>query len=281
MSNATELVMQKVPEVVDQHLHPIMDLTPLWGWPLWVFVFIAMGIVLLVINMKWLRRRMILSPTLEYLSAFKSGLQEDMQTWMFGKNRSFFIKHLRYHDDGVISYHNFLQKISMWYLSSPLAVGHAGGIKSVIVSDNYDMVRDFVAEIAMCTAIRKYNEANKVQVKDSDGAILIDETGSPVVTYPITNYFDYEKCRKDMERMFPSSIPIDTYCYFNPLEAQQFFPPNRTAGMMGGDCIREARKKNIDTKEESNWIKFAPLGIALVIGLLSILVVYMYVTGGK
>lgn len=280
-STVVEIVAPIVTPPIDYHLNPVFDYSFFWGWPIWVWVFIIIGIVLLAVWLRWLRKKMILSPVVEYLSAYKSGLLEDMQTWILGKNKSFFIKHLRYHDDGIISYPKFLKKISMWYLGSSMAVGHAGGIKSVMVSDNYDTVRDAVAEIGLNWLIDSYNNARKEPAKDSQGAIMLDENGDTVMRYPISNYDDYEAHRKDIEQMFPMGAKVASFVYFNVLKSQQFMPPNRTAGMMGADCIREARKKNIDTKEASPWLKFAPLGVALVVVILSMLLTYMYTTGGK
>lgn len=274
-----EIVVPQVTPVIDYNLHPIFDLAPVWGWPLWVWVFVAFGILLLFINVRWFRKRWIMGPVLSYLDSLKGGKKEDMQVWMIGKNKSFTIEHMRYNDDGVISYFRYLKNISMWFLGSSLAVGHAGGIKNVIVSDNYDMVRDPVAEAALCTLIDQYNEMNKTEVKDEQGNKIRDENGNPTYKYPITNHREYKQHRDKLVLMSPNGAVIQTFHYFNVMKGQQFMPANRTAGLFGGDNIRQARKKNIDRPTVSNWIKFAPLGIALAISVISILVTYMFTQG--
>jgi hypothetical protein len=277
LSQAVDIIVPQVTQAPMQpNLHPIMDFAPFMGWPIWIWVFIIMGVVLLIVWLRWLRKRMIMAPVLSYLESLKGGKREDMQTWMIGKNKSFFIEHLKYNDDGVISYWKFLINISMWYLGSSLAVGHAGGIKSVIVSDNYDMVRDPVAEMALCAVVDEFNDMNKEPVLDAAGMKRVDEFGQELYHYPISNYADYEQHRADLENLHPEGIKIPSYAYFNVMNAQKLMPPNRTAGMFGADCIREARKKNIDQAQASIWEKFLPLGVALAISIIAIIVTYMY-----
>ena len=274
-----EIVVPEVTPYVDQHLNAFFDFAPIWGWPVWVWIFIGFAIVLFIVNIAWIRKRMILSPVLPYLESLKGGKREDMQTWMIGKNKSFNIEHLKYNDDGVISYFKYLANISMWYLGSSMAVGHAGGIKNVIVSDNYDMVRDPVAEIALCKLIDQFNEMNKEAIKDKDGNILIDENGRTLYKYPISNHKEYKLNRDKLVQMSPTGGKIPSFCHFDVMKGQQFMPANRTAGMFGGDNIREARKKNIDQPVVSNWIKFAPLGIAFGISVVAIILTYMFLQG--
>lgn len=274
-----EIVVPEVTPYVDQHLNAFFDFAPIWGWPVWVWIFIGFAIVLFIVNIAWIRKRMILSPVLPYLESLKGGKREDMQTWMIGKNKSFNIEHLKYNDDGVISYFKYLANISMWYLGSSMAVGHAGGIKNVIVSDNYDMVRDPVAEIALCKLIDQFNEMNKEAIKDKDGNILLDENGRTLYKYPISNHKEYKLNRDKLVQMSPTGGKIPSFCHFDVMKGQQFMPANRTAGMFGGDNIREARKKNIDQPVVSNWIKFAPLGIAFGISVVAIILTYMFLQG--
>ena len=275
---AEELLMQQVAAPVDYNLNPIFDYAPLFGWPLWIWIFIAFGMVLLIINLKWLRRRFIMAPTLPYLAALKGGTQEDQQAWMISKNKSFEIKHLRYNADGVISYFDYIKNISMWFLTSPFAVGHAGGIKNVILSDNFDQARDLIAEAAFYIGIGIYNERHKTPAT-VDGKNLLDEEGKQIYKLPIFDYKSWVEHRENVIKEFPLGIPIDSFLHIDPTKIIQFFPPNRTAGMFGGDNIREARKKNIERKTPSNWIKFAPLGAAIALGIISILIVYMFTHG--
>jgi len=168
----------------------------------------------------------------------------------------------------------------MWYLGAPWAVGHAGGIKNVIVSDNYDQARDPVAEIGLYTAIDRYNERHKEILKDENGNPKIDpETGAQIVKYPITNYQTYKDLLEDLMREDPLGVTISSFSYFDPVKAQQFFPPNRTAGIFGGDNIRRARKMNIDQTPVSNWLKFAPLGAAILVVIIAVIVTYMFTHG--
>lgn len=272
--NITEIVAPQVTAPIDYHLNPMFDFSPFWGWPLWIWVLLGLGIIIAVVNLKYLRRRMIMAPVLNYLSAL-TGKVSDMQVWIMGKNKSFYIDHLRYHDDGVISFRNISSCISMWFVQTSMAIGHSGGIKNAILSDNYDTARDPIAEIALCTVIKKHNTLNPIQAEEKTGTAITVVTNENY----IKDYWDFEKLCKTLELENPNGVEMDVYGSFDQESAQRYMPPNRTAGMFGADCIREARKKNLEQKEESNWIKFAPLGIAFGISLVAILFTYMYVHG--
>lgn len=257
---------------VDYHLSPIFDLTPGFGVPLWILIAAALIIILAFRNAQWFRRNMVMKPVSGYLDAFKAGTQEDQQVWLFGKNRSFSMETLRYHDDGVVSY-PYMKKLSTWFLGSSMAVGHAGGIKQISVSDNYDRVRDFVSEVALMTVVDKFNKEN---IPDANGNLQKDSQGRALV---IQNYDDYEYFRPLLEQMHPYGIDTPVYLPFDPTKAEKIFPPNRSAGFQGGYMLRKARKLMMDLPDK-NWIeKYMILGVAIAYVVISLILTYMYLKG--
>ena len=268
-----DIVAVRVTPAPDYHLSPLFDQAPLWGVPIWVWIGVGLLIILAFRNAQWFRRKLVMKPVLGYLDAFKSGLRDDQQTWIFGKNRAFFIETLKYHDDGVVSY-PFMSKLSTWFLGSSMAVGHAGGIKQIAVSDNYDRVRDFVAEIALISVVDQLNSENTI---DTNGNVQKDETGKPLI---ITNYDDYEYFRPMLEKKHPGGIKVPVYGFFDPTKAEKIFPPNRSAGFQGGYMLRKARALMVDMPDRSFWDKYTILFIAIGFSVIVIIATYAYLTSG-
>lgn len=268
-----DIIAVQVTPTPDYHLSPIFDQAPAWGVPIWVWIGVVLIIILAFRNAQWFRKKMVMRPVADgYLDAFKSGAEKDQQTWIFGKNRSFYIRTLLYHDDGVVSY-PFMSKLTTWYLGSSLAVGHAGGIKQISVSDNYDRVRDFVAEIALITVVDKFNSEN---VPDINGNLQKDSMGRPLV---IQNYDDYEYFRPLLETKYPFWIEVPAYMPFDPTKAERIFPPNRSAGFQGGYMLRKARRLMMDVPDKGFWEKFAVLGVAIGFVIIAIFGTFMYLKG--
>lgn len=256
MSDVLDAVQITSP--IDYHLNPFFDIDTWWSVPLWAWMIAFVVGVFIFVLIKWLRRRAIMGPVMDYMPAKKGGRREDQQTWMFGKNRSFYIEYMKYHDDGIISYPN-LEKISMWFLRSSNAVGHAGGIKSVIVSDDYDTVRDPVAEIALAEMIRVHN-----------------------LKYPgneITNFSGYSQRYKEVMALFPDGeVEVPVYGIWEPSKVQKFMPKNRSAGFNGGMLVRDSRDLNIDVKDKGFWEKYGILAFALGFSVISIVMTYVFVS---
>jgi len=253
-----ELIATQVVPTVNNHLNPFFDMDTFWSIPLWVWIVLAEVIIIGFINFKWLRRKAVMRPVLDYLQALKKGRREDQQSWYFSKNRSFYIEYLQYHDDGIIAYWD-LKKISMWFLGSSSAVGHAGGIKSVLISDDYDGVRDPVAELGLIFLIDRWN-------RDNPDRVIVD-------------YDDYETMRPILEGAYPDGSEIPVYCLYDPSKIQKIFPPNRSAALFGRVNIRDARDLAIDIPEPGWLEKYAFLGASLVISIVSIVITYAFVSG--
>lgn len=269
-----ELVAVQVTPTPDYHLSPLFDQAPAWGVPIWVWMLLALFIYLVFRNGQWWRRKMVMKPVLGYLEAFKSGLRSDIQVWIFGKNRSFNIETLTYHDDGVVAY-PLMAKLSTWFLGSSMAVGHAGGIKQISVSDNFDRVRDFPAEMALMSVVDQFNAEN---VPTTNGDLQTDSKGKPLV---IQNYDDYEYFRPLLEQKHPGGIVMKCYDAFDPTKAEKIFPPNRSAGFQGGYMLRKARKLMVDMQEKSFWDKYTMLFVAIGFDLLMVIGTYAYLSMGK
>lgn len=254
----TDLEAVQVVAPIDYHLNPFFDIDTWWSVPLWVWLVVLIAGIFFAILIKWLRRKAIMAPTMDYLKALHGGQRSDQQSWLFGKNRSFYIEYLKYHDDGIISYPD-MKKLSMWFLGSTNAVGHAGGIKNVILSDEYDRARDPIAEIALSIMIEEHNE------KYPDNAI--------------TNFSEYSKRHDKVLELFPNGeVQIPVYGIWDPSKIQRFIPQNRSAGFNGGMLLRDARKLNVDLPEKGFWEKYGVLAFALGFAVVSIIMTYVFIS---
>jgi hypothetical protein len=249
---ATDLVA--VPS--NLYIDPIMDISAA-GVPIWFWMLVALGFILITSNFWWIYKRMIMMPVIGYLDAFKSGLP---QTMFLGKNRAFSIKFLEY-TDSVLAFKDSSQ-ISKWLVQSPTSVGRLGGLSTLIVRDNYDYSVDPIAEIAICTLATIWNKNNK------------DE--------PITNYRDYEKYRDSgrLEMEFPLGVEIPIYSIYDPSLIQKYLPTGRSAGTFGSHLTAKAREMRTDKTQEKWYEKYLPIGVASSISLVMLILSFMYATGG-
>lgn len=245
-----------VPYNPNIYIDPIMD-TAAAGVPIWFWVLVALGFIMVATNFWWIYKRMVMGPVLGYLDAFKSGTP---QTMFLGKNKAFSIKYLEY-TDSVLSFKDS-STISKWLVQSPNSVARLGGLSTMIVRDNYDYSVDPVAEIAICKLASDWNSRFK------------DE--------PITSYRDYEFFRDSgrLETEFPIGIYISLYTIYDPSLIQKYLPTGRSAGTFGSHLTTKAREMRLDKTQEKWYEKYVPIGIVLSVSLVMLILSFMYATGG-
>ena len=71
MSDVLDAVQITSP--IDYHLNPFFDIDTWWSVPLWAWMIAFVVGVFIFVLIKWLRRRAIMGPVMDYLPAKKGG----------------------------------------------------------------------------------------------------------------------------------------------------------------------------------------------------------------
>lgn len=242
----------------------LFDKAPLLGIPVWAYIGLALVLIFIILNLWWLFRRLGMRAVLGYLDVLRKGGTDDVQVWMVNKNKVFYIQSLKYLD-GILFYTGHVLKSSKWLLTSAFGVGRAGGIPALMVRDNYDCAIDPVAELALCTMADEVNREKKL--------------GNPEGSELIKNYSDYEKYRDALEKLYPEGVEIPSYGLYDPSKVNKYLPLHRASGFFGEMIIEDARDTGIPQPELSAWLKFAPIGAAVAIGAIAIIMTYVFCTG--
>jgi hypothetical protein len=253
-------------------LPPGIIVDPFWDFalgtiPLWLIFAIFLFFILVIINVYWMIKFMVMAPVRGAGVASKATGIKTQQAFMFGKNRSFSIQALEY-VDGILSYPKQASKtsnnIDKWRLTSPTSVGTIGEKPVLIASDSYECIRDPVAEMALCRIVKEVNANNK------------DNKDVQITDYPsLCNMLVV------LEMEYPDGIPIPTYGLYDPAEVQAITPKEMTSKMLGGNLIRRARALNMHIAEPGLLEKYLPLMIFAGVGMIGIIITFMYVTGAK
>jgi len=239
------------------YMDPIMD-TAIAAIPVWFWVFILFGVIIVASNFWWLYKRIKMAPVLGYLDALKAG---QPQTLYLGKNRAFMIKYLEY-IDSVLSYKK-IEEVSKWLVQSPKSVGRLGGLSTLIVRDNYDYSVDPISEIAICKLAERWNKKHS----EDD---------------PMNCYNDFERLRREgkLEDEYPKGVLIPMYNIYDPSLIQKYLPSGRSAGTFGSHLTQKAREMRQDKTQEKWYEKYIPVGIALSVSLIMLILSFMYASGG-
>lgn len=241
-------------------LDPFWDMSPNGiALPVWLCVLIALVLFIAASNLWWIYKYLIMRPVQGHGEAARSGNEKTQQVLLFGLNRAFAIHAMEYAEK-VISFKNTTTRISKWLNTSPFSTGMLGHKSIMLVSEIFDLVKDPVAEMAICTACKNHNYENP--------------------TNRIDTYKDFRANRGLLESENPDYIEIDVYSIYNPGTIYQFTPVDRTAGQFGRNCLKDASDLNMAIQQQSVWEKAVPVFICLVFGIIAIALVYMYVTSG-
>jgi hypothetical protein len=241
----------------NQYLDPVMD-TAIGSMPIWFIVLIVITMILVFTNLWWIFKRSRMYPVLGYLDALRAG---QPQTIFIGKNRALLIKYLEY-IDGVLAYKDVGQ-IAKWLVQSPKSVGRLGGLSTILVRDNYDYSVDPVAEIAICTLAKEWNK------KYGDDN-------------PMNSYNDFVRLRDsgELENEYPIGISIPVYNIYDPSLIQKFLPSGRSAGIFGSHLTSKAKELRSDKTQEKWYEKYLPIGAAISVSILMLVLSFMFATGG-
>jgi hypothetical protein len=235
---------------------PIMDLT-LGPMPLWLIVILVLFLSVVLINVWWFIKFMIMAPVRGAGVASKATGVKTQQAFMFGKNRSFSIQALEY-VDGILSYKDPTM-VSKWMLTSPTSVGKVGFKPVFIASDNFDCIRDPISEMAVCRI------AKEINTKNPDIAI--------------TNNLDFMAFIPALESAYPDGIPIPIYALYSPEEVQKYTPRNRTAAMFGAMILKLSNELNIHIPDESFWEKNIKLLLFVGAGVIAMAMTFLFGSG--
>jgi len=251
------MVVDVVAVPANQYFDPIMDIAVM-SIPIWFWVILLVGVILIATNFWWIYKRMKMSPILGYLDALRAG---QPQTLFLGKNRAFLIKYLEY-IDSVLAYKK-IEEVSKWLVQSPKSVGRLGGLSTLIVRDNYDYSVDPIAEIAICKLAENWN---KMHSEDD----------------PMNCYNDFVRLRDNgkLEDAFPEGVLIPVYNVYDPSLIQKYLPQGRSAGTFGSYITQKAREMRTDKSQEKWYEKYIPIGIALSVSLIMLILSFMYASGG-
>jgi hypothetical protein len=239
------------------YTNPTFDAV-IFGAPTYFWIIVLLAFITIIMNIIWFRRRSIMFPVLGYLTSLKNG---QPVTLYLGKNKSFSVKSLEY-IDSILSYKD-VTLVPKWLMQSPKSAGRLGGLSALIVRDNFDYTVDPVAEIAICTLAKNWNE------KYSE-------------TKPMNCYNDFVKYRNDgnLENEYPDGIEIPVYNIYDPSLIQKYLPVGRSAGIFGSNLIARANELRKDRTQESKWAKYMPILVIITISVIMLVFAYMYGTGG-
>jgi hypothetical protein len=246
-------------------LPPGVELSPFWDWspgaiafPIWLGVLILLTLAIAGPNIWWVYKYLIMRPVAGHGEAARSGNEKTQQVLLFGLNRAFAIHALEYAEK-VLAFED-PQRIGRWLQTSPYAVGMLGYKSIMLVMETFDIVKDPIAEMAICTACHNHNELNPDKV--------------------IEDYNGFRRNRALLESENPDGVDIPIYSIYNPGKIYQFTPVDRTSGQFGRTCLKDANDLN-QAMAQQNWIeKYVPVFLCLVFGIIAIALVFMYVTSG-
>jgi hypothetical protein len=227
------------------------------GIPIWLIILVALFLVFAIGLVFWLLRWFIMRPVLGAASAGNTGSATKKQVLFFEKTRSFRIITLECIDD-VLSYAD-LTKIPKWLITSPLCVGKVGYAPVMIASNSFDQCRDPLAELAVLKICNEYNALKPERA--------------------ITNFDDFQAVAPAVEAAYPDGIDIPSFCLYRPEAIQEYTPQSRSAAMFGGMCIRDAKKLNLAVPADEGLAQYIPLILFGAVGLISIILCFLYVTG--
>ena len=242
-------VIDAIPTVEWMKINPYFDWTVVLGIPFWIFVDVFFVLLLLTVILYWIFRLRKMISVKGYVDAMSAATQEDVMTWIISTTKKLTIECLKKRDT-TLSFYN-PTNITKWVHTSREAVIHIGGMSGVIVSEDYYKTRDFVSEIALCSATDAFNANNPAK--------------------PIKNYTDYKAYGRNMlEVSHPEGLRVPVYSIFNPDKFKKYFPSGLTATLKGGIIIRDARELNLGSNKLTFWEKVIPMAMIMVVALIAI-----------
>jgi hypothetical protein len=263
---------------------------PVFGVTLWAILFLLSFAALVIVWFHWADKSGDLDAIKPWFIKMKEIKLGKMQVLRLSRAGNFIPDCLDIFDN-VLSYGDSEENINMWYLNTPMGMIKIGGISAPIISEDNNLNRDIVTEIALCQAtdfLAKNIDALKIQLSERHKKLV--ELGlypkdamSPVdLVKPINNGLDYigkpdenqpadygMSGRRLLELIFPNGLPIDAISQFNQNRFRKFWFKGRTSAFYGGTNIRRVDDEFVkkDEKPQGFFAKYGALLIAAMVFL--------------
>lgn len=289
--NVTELITDPV---VSQNvvpngmaISPWFDWSPILGIPIWIPIAIILVFGVIMVWVYWYSRVSIFKAVAGWKESAQRASQGDVQTWVISRVKKLTIECMTIKDN-ILSSHDE-RNISMFHVNSGAGIIKVGGIPGVVVSEDFDQNRDFITEIALvfnCDAFNHNQEQLKKELKEKHTQEVEAakeyglEVAKPQVVRPIEDCEAYETYgRKCLSVINPDGLEFPSYSMFDPQKFRKYFPRGCSAMWFGGELIHDARKLNLRKKEKGFWEVHAFLAGAIVIGMIALIVSWLFPIG--
>ncbi len=228
--------------------------------PLWVWIILGLCFIGFVAIICMIYIYMIMRPCSGYgkvggkLGDNSMAKGAPTQVFSIWKNRNFAIEALWYYGN-ILSYGNPLKHMQMWLHSSEKATGVAAGMPVMITRDNFSGTVDLIAEMAMVEIPRIYNRDygfEKILRRDSSGVIETDMDGNPIYDFVekvgsdgkpvrLTSFSDIWNHLGELEKLYPSGVPVRIYSLHDLSEINQYTPQNEDSLKFGFKIVDDAK----------------------------------------
>jgi hypothetical protein len=268
---------------------PFHDIQFLWlnTIPIWAMIGFVIVVAWLWYNMSWWRKCSVLSPCYGYKDVLMAGSIDAQQNIVFTKSRKWFIRLLTYHSEGMLYFKDLL-RTDMWHMGESSAVGTLGGISAAITKDSFDEVIDPIADVALCTLGYDFNHGlfgddknrgraqSEIKVMkfarvDGSECSFYDAIKEGILPVSISSFDDFVRLRPILEAIWPDGIRISGFMIYNPYEADKFTPKQRSASLLGGTIIQDARDFAEDNIPDLSFWEKNGVAMILVLGGLLIM----------
>lgn len=268
-------------------LNPILDWIPIpvLGIPLWVPITLLFILLVIATLIYWILRMGSLASVRGWGDSLRNMTQDDVQVWVISRVQKLTIECMTIKDNILSS--NDPNNIIMYHVNSAQGIINVGGARAVVVSEDYDQNRDFIAEIALCNAADGFNDRQEqfieeVDVKYQESLSTDPSAEKPKVVKPICDFEAYEMYGKRcLELLNPNGLIIPAFNLFNPNKFRKYFPRGCSGMWFGGELIHDARKLNLKRGERSFWDTNLFLMISAGIALAALIVAWIFPMGVK
>lgn len=257
-------------------INPFFDTDLFIGVPVWMWIIVALGILLICVWIRWIFRWSKMRAVAGYRDKITSADQKSQQVWYLGINKTFSIYCMKF-QDRILSFYEYMQNLDKWLLTSKDATGSCGGVSMMMVGNDSEYVKDPVAEIAICTIAKRFSEDNGYDEKNNPNYYEYFTDGKKQKRQKIIkSYSDFSFFLPVLEKLYPNGVDIAPYCFYNSSESQQYTPQNSSL-FFGARRTKVARDLIVRTNEKPWYVQLMPLAIAVVSGTIGTLFVYMVV----
>ena len=274
---------------VGMAINPTLDWAPFLSIPIWVYITFIFVLLVIAVVFYWLIRMGRLSSVKGWGESIKTMTQNDAQVWVISRIQKLTIECMAIKDNVLSSLDPTV--IGMWYVSSPAGVISIGGMRAVVISEDFDRNRDIVSEIALCYTLDNFNTdlenlkalatskyMDTISKLSDEEKVFVEK---PRVMKPVEKFQQYvDYGRGCLAHLYPIGLDTPSYAMFAPNRFRRYFPLGNTSTHFGAENMMEARDLNIDKKEKGFWDVHALLAASVVIGMIGIIAVAFFPMGG-